>query len=725
MSFRPHHFGRYTILDPIAVGGMAEIYRARLTNTGDAPDRIIIIKKIIQSLSNNSDFVDMFEAEIKITVGLSHPNIVQIYDYGRVDGVSFLAMEYVEGKNLRQFLKRLISMKSMFSIDMSCHIVSQVCNALSYAHAFRDRMTGEHIGLVHRDVSPQNVMISYDGGVKLFDFGIAKAKSASEATQAGVIKGKPSYLSPEQISGEVLDGRSDVFSLGIVLWEMLTAKRLFVADNDMAILRMIQSSRIEAPSTYNPSIPQTLDAIVLKSLARDRDKRYRTGEEMQRDLHRFLYSFNPGFNPADLSYYATELFKKEIQEDRERLRASLKLTPEPFSGGNPNYDAQEAIKAKGRIPSDPSKSGMTEGLVSSNQFNREVMEDMLMTGTANQAPATQEPDIEIIERSKKLREPEAAPLPAAQLEKTGVKNVAPEPTAAGTTIRPKTKTPVVGAARVAKQAKAEDAVIPPWLNQGSPNSAGKGSITSINDAIVDRRRVRPGSRALQIDRLTSSGNGLSIAKVPVLLTILGILFGVIFLGPRFAPDVFRPLMADGPLAFLLPTVDGHNPPPVVKQPEPVNNSPVRPSVAEREYAEITINANVEDYSVFVNGREVRIDENRIRIPVGIDVQVVIQKEGYDPKNLNTRVESKAPAAWNVQLAKVELGRLVFLTTPGADITLRSPGRQPTSLYTPLRNYELPVGEYEATIENTRLNHRSKVIFRVEKGKTTTIEKTLN
>ena len=372
MGFTPHGFGRYTILDPIAVGGMAEIYRARLTNTGDGPDRIVIIKKVIASLSGNSDFVDMFEEEIKVTVGLCHPNIVQIYDYGRVDVVSFLAMEYVEGKNLRQFLKRLISMKSMFSIDMSCHIISQVCNALGYAHAFKDRLTNEHLAIIHRDISPQNVMISYDGAVKLFDFGIAKAKSASQATKSGVIKGKPSYLSPEQIAGEVLDGRSDVFALGIVLWEMLTAKRLFLAENDMAILRMIQSAKIEPPATYNPAIPQELDAIVLRSLARDRDKRYKTAEEFQRDLHRFLYAFNPGFNPADLSYYATELFKGEIQEDRERLRASLKITP--------NAEGSDDIPGTKRAKK--AQNPTTEGLLSSTDFNRKVMEDMLMTKTS-------------------------------------------------------------------------------------------------------------------------------------------------------------------------------------------------------------------------------------------------------------------------------------------------------------------------------------------------------
>ena len=568
MSFRPHIFGRYTILDPIAVGGMAEIYRARLTNTGaDTPDRVLIIKKIISSLSNNNDFVEMFEGEIKITVGLSHPNIVQIFDYGRVDGCSFLAMEYVEGKNLRQFLKRLISMKSMFSIDMSCYIVSQVCNAMAYAHAFKDRMTGEHLGIVHRDVSPQNVMISYDGAVKLFDFGIAKAKSASEATQAGVIKGKPSYLSPEQIAGEVLDGRSDIFSLGIVLWEMLTAKRLFVADNDMAILRMIQSAKIEPPSTYNPAIPQALDAIVLRGLARDRDKRYRTAEEMQRDLHRFLYSYNPGFNPADLSYYATELFKKEISEDRDRLRTALKIQPDPYmpngkrpeAATSPTAPPSAAASATAAKPTDVANNKTsTEGLVTSNQFNREVMEDMLMSSTnPSRKLEVSSSDIELGDSGKPAG-------PGAPL-RSGPK--VPQGTPPGGRGRTTKTVPATKASTQATQ-KGEDLVIPPWNNQ--PEKGGntkKFAPTSFTEGLVERRnlRTRPGSRSIAVDRQLNESYKTG-SRTPVLIAVLVILIIVPIAGVKLMPETFVPMLEESPLAFLVVGEGrGYSSLPVVKE----------------------------------------------------------------------------------------------------------------------------------------------------------------
>lgn len=324
MAFVQHKFGRYIILEPLAVGGMAEIFLAKLTDEFvGGPVRILVIKKVISSYSGNEDFVRMFEDEIKITAGFSHQCIVQIYDYGRVEEISFLAMEYVEGKTLRQFLVRLSERKQSFLVDMSCYVISQIASALAYAHSFQDRLEGKHLGIIHRDISPQNIMISYNGAVKLFDFGIAKAKSTAQETRAGIIKGKPSYLSPEQIAGETLDGRNDIFALGVVFWESLTGRRLFYGENDIQILRMIQKGKIEAPSVYNPEVPPELDTIVLRALHRDKNKRYQGAEELQNELHAFIYSYNPKFNPSDLGAYILKLFQKESLESRENLKKAL------------------------------------------------------------------------------------------------------------------------------------------------------------------------------------------------------------------------------------------------------------------------------------------------------------------------------------------------------------------------------------------------------------------
>ena len=195
---------------------MADIYRARMAAT-DGAGRFLVIKRIQAGYGANNEFVSMFKSEIKVTMAFNHPNIVQVYDCGDESGQPYIAMEIVDGKNLRQFLQRFAELKQHFPVELASYIIEQAASALHYAHSFKDKISGEPLNIVHRDISPQNILIAYEGSVKVIDFGIAKAASNGESTRAGVIKGKPSYLSPEQITGEELDGRCDVFALGIVL----------------------------------------------------------------------------------------------------------------------------------------------------------------------------------------------------------------------------------------------------------------------------------------------------------------------------------------------------------------------------------------------------------------------------------------------------------------------------------------------------------------------------
>jgi serine/threonine-protein kinase len=313
-------FGRYFLLDHIAQGGMAEIYRARLASQDGA--RLIVIKKVIAGYGGNKEFLQMFKSEIKVTMGFNHPNIVQLYDFGEEESQPYIAMELVDGKNLRQFISRFSELKQPFPVELAAYITEQASSGLHYAHSFKDKITGTPLNIVHRDISPQNILISYEGNIKVIDFGIAKATTNMESTRAGVIKGKPSYLSPEQISGDTLDGRSDIFALGAVLWEMLTGKKLFAGENDLAVLKLIEScqTHVKPPSTLNPKVPKELDYIVLKTLAKQREKRYQSAEELQRALHKFLYGFAPDFNPSDLAYYGKDLFKNEIVEDRKKIQ---------------------------------------------------------------------------------------------------------------------------------------------------------------------------------------------------------------------------------------------------------------------------------------------------------------------------------------------------------------------------------------------------------------------
>ncbi len=321
-------FGRYLILDHFVDGGMAKICRARYL--GEQADKIVAIKMVQAQYSQDVAFKTMFMDEIKVTFGLLHPNIVQTYDYGHHNGQLYVAMEYCDGRNLKEYLDKLRDRKFVFPVEISVYIITQVCQALHYAHTLTDKMTGKEFSIIHRDISPHNIMLTFDGSVKVIDFGIAKAATNTEATQAGTIKGKLSYLAPEYLEGKDLDCRYDEFAVGITLWEMLCSRKMFKAQNDLAVLKKIQECKIDAPSKINPNVPKELDEIVLKALAKDRTKRYENMDQMNRALMKFLYSHYPDFNATDLSYFAKELFKEEIKKDREKLFEFGKIDLRPF-----------------------------------------------------------------------------------------------------------------------------------------------------------------------------------------------------------------------------------------------------------------------------------------------------------------------------------------------------------------------------------------------------------
>ena len=321
-------FGRYLILDHLVDGGMAKICRALFL--GEQADKVVAIKMVQPQFSKDEAFKTMFMDEIKVTFGLIHPNVIQTYDYGVNKGQLFVAMEYCDGRNLKEYLDKLKERKFVFPVEISTYIISQACQGLYYAHTFRDKLTGQEINIIHRDISPHNIMLTYDGSVKIIDFGIAKSQTNSEATQAGTIKGKLSYLAPEYLEGLELDARYDQFALGITLWEMLCSRKLFKENNDLAVLKKIQECKIPVPSSINPNVPKELDEIVLKALSKNRSKRYENLDQMNRALMKFLYAKYPDFNATDLSYFSQELFREEIKKDREKMFAFGKIDIKPF-----------------------------------------------------------------------------------------------------------------------------------------------------------------------------------------------------------------------------------------------------------------------------------------------------------------------------------------------------------------------------------------------------------
>jgi serine/threonine protein kinase len=313
---QPIPFGKYYLLERVNVGGMAEVYKAKATGV-EGFERMVAVKRILPSIAEDEEFILMFVDEAKIAVQLTHANIAQIFDLGKVDESYFIALEYIHGKDLRAIFNRGRSRNERVPVAMACYAIMKLCEGLDYAHNKRDAF-GQFLNLVHRDVSPQNILVSYDGEVKIIDFGIAKAAGKAGKTQAGILKGKFGYMSPEQVQGLEVDRRSDVFGVGIVLYELLTGERLFVAETDFATLEKVRKVDIVPPSHFNRQIPEELEQIVLKALARDRDQRHQTAMQLHDELQAFMYASGNFFARRDLSLYMHRVFAEEIQKESAR-----------------------------------------------------------------------------------------------------------------------------------------------------------------------------------------------------------------------------------------------------------------------------------------------------------------------------------------------------------------------------------------------------------------------
>ncbi|MEM8933810.1 MAG: serine/threonine-protein kinase, partial [Acidobacteriota bacterium] len=284
-------FGDYRLLDRVAVGGMAEVWRARRRGV-EGFQKTVAIKRILYHLTGNDDFVTMFIDEAKLAAQLHHAHIVQIYDLGKVEDDFFIAMEYVDGKDLRTILNQANSVGRRLPVRLALEIVIAVARALDYAHRKKDD-NDRDLGLVHRDVSPQNVLIGYESEIKLCDFGIVKAVVKASTTQMGALKGKLQYMSPEQAWGRDVDSRSDIFSLGSVLFEVLTGERLFTGDSEIGVLDAVRDGKVRSPREIVPDLPAAVEDIALRALTNEPDQRYQTADDMVRDLTAVLDSLGP------------------------------------------------------------------------------------------------------------------------------------------------------------------------------------------------------------------------------------------------------------------------------------------------------------------------------------------------------------------------------------------------------------------------------------------------
>ena len=321
-------FGNYEIVRHIGGGGMAQIYLAKTGGLAGF-EKHLALKVINADLAEDERFIQMLIDEAKLTVGLTHINIAQVFDLGQVDGCYFIAMEFVDGLDVLELVNGLHALREKVPVVAAAFIGRQIASGLHYAHGRADPQ-GNALNIVHRDISPQNILVSREGEVKVVDFGIAKAAGMQVKTQAGVIKGKVHYMAPEQVHGKPADARSDIFSTGIVLWEMLTSKMVYSGDNVRELVAKVRQAEILAPSSVRPEVPRELDEVVLRALAPDPEKRFQNAHKLLVALTRFLSQCGVEYSGSHLSRLVGRVLAQRDGEEpepevQERLSASDKL----------------------------------------------------------------------------------------------------------------------------------------------------------------------------------------------------------------------------------------------------------------------------------------------------------------------------------------------------------------------------------------------------------------
>jgi serine/threonine protein kinase len=323
---QPVLFGKYLLLERINVGGMAEVYLARSRGV-EGFKRTLAIKKILPTMAEDDEFIAMFIDEARIAAELSHAGIVQIHELGKYGDDYYITMEFVHGKDLRFIQERLHRDHKQFEVPLASLITLRICESLDYAHTKKD-LSGKPLGIIHRDISPQNVLISYEGEVKICDFGIAKAATSSQKTQAGVLKGKFGYMSPEQARGLPLNCRSDIFTVGTLLYEMLTQERLFLGESDFSTLEKVRNADVLPPSNFNKQIPADLEKVILKALAKQADDRFQSASEFSDAIQSIMIRMQWPLFSRDLAAFMRTTFAEERELELKRLEEYHEL-PDP------------------------------------------------------------------------------------------------------------------------------------------------------------------------------------------------------------------------------------------------------------------------------------------------------------------------------------------------------------------------------------------------------------
>ncbi|MDQ3263022.1 MAG: protein kinase [Myxococcota bacterium] len=339
-------YGKYVLVRKLAEGGMAEIFLAKQVGA-EGFERNVVIKRMLQNLSHVPDFVGMFLDEARLAAQLSHQNIVQINDLGLADGCYYICMEYLAGEDFSTVVRAAGKNREYVPVNVVCRVIADAAHGLQFAHDFKNEQ-GQALGVVHRDISPSNLYVTFSGQVKVLDFGIAKAESRVTQTTAGVVKGKYMYMAPEQARGTGVDRRADVFSLGVSLYEALTNTRPFARDNDLAILNAVLRCDFKPPRQLRPELAVELEAIVLKAMAAKVEDRYPSALALATDLERFLAAQPSVTDAASVSRYLKGLFGEERVAIKTRIPTLQSLVPTGLQlpGFHPDAKTQAASGPK-------------------------------------------------------------------------------------------------------------------------------------------------------------------------------------------------------------------------------------------------------------------------------------------------------------------------------------------------------------------------------------------
>lgn len=308
---------RYHVIERIDAGGMAEVFKANSTSL-QGFEKLVAIKRILPKLAKNERFIRMFLDEAKLSLHLSHTNCVQVFDLGLADNTYFIVMEFVDGVNLKHMIEESRAKRRAIPVEQAVYVALEICKGLAHAHRKTDQK-GNHLAIVHRDISPPNILISHEGEVKITDFGLAKAKSQVETTDPGVVKGKFGYLSPEAAQGEDVDARTDIFAVGILLWEMLTGTRLFLGETDLDTLQQVRANNVPSLGKYRKDVPADLEKIIMRALATDLQTRYQNVQDFGQELAGFLFSHGNPVTAFDIAAWVRSIREAQPKPQRTHL----------------------------------------------------------------------------------------------------------------------------------------------------------------------------------------------------------------------------------------------------------------------------------------------------------------------------------------------------------------------------------------------------------------------